>query len=192
MTSPRRRHRSHRVLAAYGLLGLAIVIVAVAAVVGSWTFLGIAAFAGVALGAIALRITHLELVESRLHAASDRAGIAKDYRALTDVRVDENAKFINEMSARIERHETTIGRLEKRLSDAAADVIETRQLLAAATDRALGAEAESARLRTSLANAEERAAEAIVRLAELEQEIDIVTAELDSVKQSNPLLRKHA
>ena len=49
-----------------GLLVLAALVVAGAAVSGSWLLVTVAAGLGVVLGAAATRITHTELVESRV------------------------------------------------------------------------------------------------------------------------------
>ena len=54
----RRRQRSIRVTAAVGLIVLAALVVAGAAVTGSWLLVTIAAGLGVLLGAAATRITH--------------------------------------------------------------------------------------------------------------------------------------
>src|SRR6478735_2052596 len=81
----RRRQRSIRVTTAVGLIVLAALVVAGAAVSGSWLLVTIAAGLGVLLGAAATRITHTELVESRVSAARDRAAQAQAYNALSEL-----------------------------------------------------------------------------------------------------------
>lgn len=193
MSSPtrgpvRRRQRSARAAVACTLLSAAVLSVVGAALSGSWLLLTIAAVAGVALGAAATRITYLEVLQSRREAATDRAELAQQYRALTETRADENAVFVAGMTGRIGRNEATIARLETRLADATAELIEAHRLLGEAVERAQQAEAEGSRLEARLDEAEERAAQAIVRVAELEQELDVVTAEWHAVEA----LRKHA
>lgn len=184
----RRRQRSARAATACLLLAVGVLAVAAAALSGSWALLTTAALVGVALGALAVRITYLEVLQSRRDAATDRAELAQEYRALTDERADENALFVADMTGRLGRHEATIDRLEKRLTDATAEVIEAHRLLEQAVDRADRAEDEGARLGVRLDEAESRAAQAIVRVAELEQEIDVLTAEW----QAAEAVRKHA
>jgi hypothetical protein len=54
------------------------------------------------------------------------------------------------------------------------------------------AEAEAGRLTVALDDSEERAAEAIVRVAELEQDNDVLRAELDSATTWQPPHVRHA
>lgn len=193
MSSPirgpvRRRQRSARAAVACLLLAAAVLVVVGAALSGSWPLLTAAAVIGVALGVLATRITYLEVLQSRREAATDRAALAQEYRTLTAARTDENAVFVADMTGRIGRHEATIERLEKRLAHATAEAIEAHRLLAEAVERAQRAEAEGRRLAARLEEAEERAAQSIVRVAELEQELDVLTAEWQAVEA----LRKHA
>lgn len=173
------------------LLVLAALAVAGAALSGSWLVVTVAATAGVLLGVAATRITHSELVDSRRQAARDRAGQAQAYRQLTETRTAEHAVFVTDMDGRVARRDATIGRLEHRLSDATAEVIETHERLAAEIVRAEIAEREGGRLTSRLEAAEDRAAQAIVRVAELEQELDVVTAEWHALGTAASA-RKHA
>jgi chromosome segregation ATPase len=184
----RRRQRSTRAVVACLLLTAAALVVVGALLSGSWPALTAGAVAGVALGAVATRIVHLEVLQSRREAAADRAELAQHYRALTETRTDENALFAADMTGRISRHEATIDRLEKRLADVTAEVIEARRLLDEAVERAEQAEDESGRIAVRLEDAEERAALATVRVAELEQERDVLMAEW----QAAEAIRKHA
>jgi len=193
MSSPtrgpvRRRQRSARAAVACTLLVAAVLAVTGAALSGSWPTLTIAAAVAVALGAAATRIAYLEVLQSRREAATDRAELAQQYRTLTETRTDENAVFVADMTGRISRHEATIDRLQQRFAEATMELYDAHRLLEEAVDRADRAEDASSRLAVQLDEAEERAAQAIVRVAELEQEIDVLTAEWQAVEA----LRKHA
>ena len=144
----------------------------------------------VVLGATAVRITYAEVVDSRRDAARDRAEQAKAYRALAEERTAEQAIYVADTSGRIARHEATISRLEARLADAAAELAAARADSTPSTRRARVVTAERDRLVRTRDDAEERAAMAIVRVAELEQELDVVIAEWRA-GQAAPH-RKHA
>lgn len=191
----RRRQRSVRLATAGMLLAAAAVLVVVAALSGSFAFLVTAALVGVALGAAATRITHLELLQSRRDAARDRARMARQYRDLTEERVDEQMLFAADMTGRLAKQEATVGRLEKRLAEATDEVVHahqeldrTREQLERTGARADSAERELDRLRVRLADAEERAALSIVRVAELEQELEVALARW----QAPEVVQKHA
>jgi chromosome segregation ATPase len=159
------------------LLSGGVLAVVGTALSGSWPLLLTGAGAGVALGVLATRITWLEVLQSRREAAEDRAGLAQEYRTLTAERSDENALFVADMTGRVGRHEATIERLEKRLDEAATELETAQSALDAALERAHRAEEDNGRFATRLEDAEERAALAIVRVAELEQERDVLVAE---------------
>lgn len=190
MTSPsarpgsalRRRQRSTRLVLAGALLGLAAIAVVAAVISGSWIVAVLAAVVATVLGAAATRITYTEVADTRRSWARDRAEQAQAYAALTEVRTSEQALYVADTSGRLARHEATIGRLETRLADAAAELAASRAELASEQDKALATkaatDADLARMRTRLEDAEERAAMAIVQVAELEQELDVVQAEL--------------
>jgi chromosome segregation ATPase len=193
MSSPsrgpvRRRQRSARAVVACLLLAAGAFAVVGAALSGSWPVLTVGAASGIALGALATRITYLEVLQSRREAAADRAELAQEYRTLTETRADETALFVADMTGRINRHKATIERLEARLSEAAAELTEAQRALDDALDRIQRAEDESSRLAVRLEDAEERAAVAIVRVAELEQERDVLMAEWQAAEAH----RKHA
>src|SRR3954447_12913988 len=97
----RRRQRSIRVTAAVGLLVLAALAVAGAALSGSWLLVTVAAGLRVLLPAAAPRITHTELVESRVAAARDRAAQAQAYNELTEQRTSEHSSYVADIQARI-------------------------------------------------------------------------------------------
>lgn len=167
---------------------LAALVVAGAIASGSWLLVTVTAALGVALGAAATKITHSELVATRLEAARDRAQQAQEYRRLTEVRTAENQAFVSSMEEKLAGREAAVHELEDALTAAqkrAADAtrkMNTEARRAEAAERAgqeRVEELEEARRR--FADAEERAADAVVRVAELEQELDVVRAELATV-----------
>jgi len=162
------------VTAAVGLIVLAALVVAGAALSGSWLMVTIAAGLGVALGAAATRITHTELVESRVEAARDRATQAAAYNELTEVRTTEHASYVADVRTRLSQKEQALGELEEALS--------LSQRRAATSTRKRNAEGRrAAGLQVQLSGAEERAAMAQLRVVELEQEVLALRAELDTV-----------
>ena len=173
----RRRQRSTRILTASLLVVLAGAVVLGAALSGS---LGLAVAAGVAataLGAAGVRIMHSELADSRREAARDRAEQAQAYRVLAEERSAEQAIYVADTSGRIARHEASISRLEGRLADANAELVQARKDLVGERESARLVTADRDRLARGREDAEERAALAIVRVAELEQELDVVLSE---------------
>ena len=173
---------------AVGLLVLAALAVAGAALSGSWLFVTVAAGLGVVLGAAATRITHTELVESRVAAARDRAAQAHAYNELTDRRTSEHSAHVAGVSARIAEKEQALDELELALGHA--------QRRAATSTRKRNAEGRrAAGLQVQLSGAEERAAMAQLRVVELEQEVLALRAELDTVTTAWHAVehkRKHA
>ena len=173
-----------------------------AIVSGSWLLVTLAAALGVLLGAAATKITHTELVTTRRDAARDRAEQAQAYRRLTDERTAENAAFAASMQDKlVEQQETAaVGELEDALTAAQQRAADATRKLNAEARRADAAERQGRedeeRLGGRLAEAEERAAEAVVRVAELEQELDVVRAELAAVTQAwrsaEATARRHA
>ena len=182
MSSPtrgpeRRRQRSTRAVVACLLLTGGVIAVVGTSLSGSFPLLVVGAAAGLALGALATRITYLEVLQSRRDAAAERAALAQEYRTLTEERVDDHTLFVARMEGRIARQDAAIDRLEKRLAEAAAELSEAQRALDEAIDRAQRSEEENGRLAVRLEDAEERAAVAIMRVAELEQERDLLVAE---------------
>ncbi len=196
----RRRQRSARVVLAVVLLVLAALAVAGAAVVGTVPALLAAGALAVVLGAVATRVTHTELTDSRREAAADRAAQAQAYRDLAAARVAEHGVYVRRTTAAVERQRTalaeqatTITGLVEQLAGARTEVAESGRALERERDRADRAEAEGRMLTGLLDQAEERAAEAIVRLAELEDEHRALRTTWEAA-QAGPLapLRKHA
>lgn len=181
-SAARRRQRSTRLTVAVALLAVATLLVGWALVAGIGWLTSLVAVAALVLGAAATRITHTEVMQARRDAARDRAEQAAEYAALTAERTAENARFAADMRRKIADREEAIDGLELALSKAqrlAAD--QTRKLNAEArrADVAEREVSESARL---LDASEDRAAEAIVLVAELEAELDVMRAELISWK----------
>ncbi len=205
----RRRARSTRVATSLVLLGLGAAFVIGAVVAGSWALLTSAAATSVILGVVAHRLTHTELLDTHREAARDRAALAKDYRDLAVVRTAEHQRFVTtvqarmsaqddrlteqharglEQDARLSQQEVRITELRSSLSTARAEAERARARLASTTARAEQSEREGRDLERRLGDADERAAQAIVRVAELEQELDVVTAQW----QAAETFRKHA
>lgn len=170
-----------------GLLVLAAVLVVGAIVAGSTLAITVAAVVAVVLGAAATKITHSELADARVEAARDRAAQAKAYATLTDRRTAENMAFALDMRTKITAREEVISSLEVALSQAQRQVAEQTLKFNAEARRAELAEHHNretegsiASLSRSLNHSEERAAEAIVLVAELEAELDVLRSELAS------------
>lgn len=185
----RRRQRSTRLVVAVVLLLVAALATLGAALSGSWLVAMLAAVLAVVLGAAATRITHTELALSRREAARDRVEQAQAYLQLTVERNAEQATYVESVTARLDAHETTIGGLERDLLEAQACLIDAHRQLLDEQLRADDAERETASLTSRLDDAEERAALAIVRVAELEQELDVVTSAWQAAQVVH---RKHA
>lgn len=168
---------------AVGLIVLAALAVTGAALSGSWLLVTIAAGLAVALGAAATRITHNELVESRVSAARDRAAQAAAYNVLADQRSEEHAAYVDDVRLRLSEKEQSLSELELALS--------LSQRRAATSTRRRNAEGRrAAGLQVRLTEAEERAAVAQLRVVELEQEVIALRAELESATAS--WQRRHA
>ncbi len=192
MSSPkaRRRQRSTRLVVAVVLIVLAALAVAGAVLSGSWLLVTSAAVLGVVLGAGATRITHSELMLARQDAARDRAEQALAYREITEVRTTEHARYDSDMTARLARQEDALTELEQALGAAQRRAAEASRKLHAESRRAQAAETEGRSVAARLSEAEARAAETALRVSELEQELDVVKAELESW-QTMPA-RRHA
>lgn len=184
MSSPqtRRRQRSTRLLVAAALVITAAVVVIGAVLSASFTFVSVAAVLAVVLGAAAVRITHSELAQSRREAATDRAQQAQAYRTLAETRSREHRSFVHAMTAKLGQAQAAAGQLESAVVASQGRAAESARRLKVETRRADEAEAEGSRLAVALDESEERAAEAIVRVAELEDENDTLRTENDVLK----------
>src|SRR3546814_16926728 len=96
----RRRQRTTRVTVAVVLIMIATLAVLGALVGGSSVLVAVSAVAAVILGAVATKITHSELLQSRRDAARDRAEQAQPYRKLAETRSEANAEFARPMTKR--------------------------------------------------------------------------------------------
>ena len=169
------------------MVAAALVITATVVVIGavlsaSVTLVSVAAVLAVVLGATAVRITHTELVLSRREAAADRAQQAQSYRGLTEARVLEHREFVDAMGAKVGRAAEAVTQLESAVIASQSRAAASARQLTAETLRADDAEAEGSRLAVALDESEERAAEAIVRVAELEDENGVLRTENATLK----------
>jgi TolA-binding protein len=182
MSSPkaRRRQRSTRLSIAVALVIIAADAVFSAVLAGSWGLLAAASLLGIALCAVAVRITHSELMQARRDHNRDRAAQAQGYAELTSTRTTEHTAYATGMEQRLSGHQTTIEELEVALTSAQKRAAEAARKVTAESRRAEQAEAEGESLARRLDEAETRAAEAILRVAELEAELDVARAELAS------------
>jgi hypothetical protein len=184
MSSPqtRRRQRGTRLVLAAAQVITAAVVVIGAVLSGTFTFVSIAALLAVALGTAAVRITHAELLQSRRDAAGGLAKQAQDYRDLAEQRSAEQREFVEAMGARVGKAERAALQLESAVVASQGRAAATMRRLKAETRRADLAEAEGNRLAVALEESEERAAEAVVRVAELENENGVLRSENDVLK----------
>ena len=184
MSSPqaRRRQRSTRVVAAAALLVFTAVVVLGAVLSASLTFVSVAAVLAVVLGAGAARIIHSELVHARRDAAADRARQARGYRAVTEKRTQEHREFADAMQARVGKAERAAEQLETAVVASQGRAADAMRRLNAEARRADLAEAEGTRLAVALGESEVRAAEAVVRVAELEDENGVLRTENASLR----------
>lgn len=186
MTSPagssRRRQRSTRVVVAVLLLLVAAVTVAGTAVTGSWPAVTVAGGLAVLLGAAATKITHTELMTSRVDAARDRAEQARAFRDVDSRRSAEGVEFAATMQGSLAKREATVSRLERRLHETAEELAEARRHLVDVEEQLTYAERATADLTARAADADERATQAVVRVAELEAEVDLLTAQWEAAE----------
>lgn len=173
------------------LIALAASAVAGAVLSRSWLLTASAAVLGVLLGAVATRITHSELMQTRRDAARDRAEQADAYRSLTSARTAEHARFTATMQARLDGQESALKELEVALGSAQRRAADATRRLNAEARRAELAEREGREMSTRLEDAEGRAAEATRQVTELESRIEILQADL-AAWQSMPEVRRHA
>lgn len=175
------------------LLVAASALVGATLVAGSPVLIALAAVAAVALGIAATVTTHSLLMDSRRETGRVRAAEAQAFASLADRRVAENATFIESMSARLTRSETALAQVEDALCAAQHRAADSARRLKTEQRRSELAEAKTLHHARKLEEAEERAAEAIVRVAELEQERDVLKSELGAWQTVGVEgLRRHA
>jgi hypothetical protein len=179
MSSPRtrRRQRGTRLAVAAALLITATVVVIGAVLSASLTVVSVAAVLSVVLGTTATRITYFELIRSRRAAAGDRARQAQAYRGLSQTRSQEHREFVEAMGAKLGTARRALTELESAVVSSQSRAADAMRGLKDQTRRAELAEAEGSRLAVVLEESEERGAEAIVRVAELEDENDVLRTE---------------
>ncbi|WP_278257494.1 hypothetical protein [Nocardioides convexus] len=118
------------------------------------------------------------LLDSREEAARDRAQQAQAYARLTEARVTENVEFAADMTGKARqarRHRHPAGEAPRRRRRGAWPT--PAASLGEARDLASTTQRENEGLNRRLVDAEERASQAVVRVAELEAELDVVTSE---------------
>ena len=142
-----------RLSVASGLVGSAALAVAGGLAATSYAALAGAAVLAVVAGAAAIRILHTELIAERRSHQRQRAAAARDAAARERRRDAETAKLREEVAAQLAVRETVVGDLELALDEA----------------------------RGRLDVAEERGCELLVRLAEVEIELDVARAEADAL-----------
>ena len=170
---------------------IAAVLVAAAIPTGQAILSVLAGIAAVALGAVATRVTYSELVQSRRDAQQDRSALAKKYAEQAAQRAQENAAFATVMRTRLSTTEQSLHELEHALGAAQKRAAEATRKFNAEARRAELAEGQSRDVERRLEEAEERAAEAILRVAELEQELDVARAEI-TAWETSPTSYRHA
>ncbi len=192
MSSPhaRRRQRSTRLTVAVALIALAALATAGAVLSGSLLLVTVAAALSVVLGASATRITHSELVQTRRDAAHDRATQAQAYRDLTVARTAEHAEFTSAMQRRLDHQTHALSELEVALSAAQRRAAAATLKMNAEARRADTAEETGREQLARLEEAEARATAATLRVVELEQQLDVLRADV-AAWQAEPV-RRHA
>jgi DNA repair exonuclease SbcCD ATPase subunit len=192
-TNARRRQRSVRLVAAVAFLVVSALVVAGALLSGSFLLVALAAVLSVALGTAAARITHSELMLARREAARDRAEQAQAYRALDARRTTEHQTQADTLIARIAERQLTIHELEGELSGAHRRLAEEHRKVNREARRADLAESNVLLEAKRVEEANQSAAEAVVAVAELEQELVDLKAELVAWEAaSSAPLRRHA
>lgn len=207
MASPqsRRRTRSGRVTGAVLALAAAAAFVGTAIGWGTPVTIAASATCAVLLGVLATFLVYDELRQSRVTTNRERARVAADYRELAAIRSSEEETFRESMVERLGARQAEVALLSGSLA-------ELEEALAAAQRRAAEAArkhlverrraeaAEIAGLNTAarLEESEQRAAAAMVRVAEIEAELDTVRVELDAAQaellawENAAPVRKHA
>lgn len=183
-SASRRRQRSTRLVVAGSLVALSGLVVVAAVVSGSTLLTTVAAFVAVALGAAATRITHSELLVARREAARDRAQQAREYREITERRTAENAAFAADMRRKIADREEALDALESALAKAQKHAAQQTLKYGAEARRADGAERSLSAMSRALESAAQRNGEALVRVAELEAEVDVLRSEIATLHAS--------
>jgi len=110
-------------------------------------------------------------------ATGDRARQAQAYRALSQTRSQDNREFVESMGTKLGTANRAVTELESAVVSSQGRAADAMRRLKAQTRRADLAEAEGTRVAVALEESEERAAEAIIRVAELQDENDVLRTE---------------
>jgi hypothetical protein len=188
----RRRQRSTRITVAVVLLVVAAVLVVGGLAATAYWSAALAALGALVLGAAATRIMHSELLASRRDANAERATLAREYAVLTEKRINAHRGEVRGLSTTIRDHEAHVAELETALVAAQQRLATATRKLGAEARRAELAEDEARTLARVVEESDSRAAEAIVHLAELEQEVETLRAELAAWQSFDPAVRRHA
>ncbi|MFN8195547.1 MAG: hypothetical protein U0R80_14850 [Nocardioidaceae bacterium] len=178
--SARRRQRSGRLSAAVACLLAASALVGAALAAGSPLLVALAAVAAVGLGIAATVTTHSVLMDSRRETNRVRAVEAQAFATISAQRTSENTAYVESMTERLTRTEGALAQVEDALCAAQHRAADSARRLKTEQRRSELAEAKTLHASRKLEDAEGRAAEAIVRVAELEHERDVLKAELDA------------
>ena len=197
VTSPRRRERPRRLVAAVVLLILSTVAVGSARLIGSAEALAAAGVASVVLAGVAARLGHDELVDERRTHAEERAVQAGAFRSLFLERSAEHALFASRMRNRLLAADRLVSdtRGLLRLAGARGDEAEARAR--AERGRAVAAESRVAELEVELATSraeviDELAAWEVVPGLEVDTVVDLLSWEERASAPRIVEQRKHA
>lgn len=159
----------------------------------------------VLLGVLATFLVYDELRLSRVSANRERAHLAADYRDLAAVRSTEDETFRESMvemlgarQAEVAMLSSSLTELEEALSAAQRRAADAARKHLVERRRAEAAEAAGLSTAARLEESEQRAAAAMVRVAEIEAELDTVRVELDAAQaellawENAASARKHA
>ncbi|MFZ2502855.1 MAG: hypothetical protein WAW88_09320 [Nocardioides sp.] len=201
----RRRERSARLTVAVASLVIAAAFVGYAVTLGTPLLIVASATCAVLLGVLATFLTYGEVRLTRLGAARERADLAHDYQQLAAARATEEESFREVLVERLGNRQAEIAQLQAAMAEleTALGAAQRRAALASKKHeqemrRAEAAEATALSIAARLEESEQRAAAAVVRVAELEAELDAVRVELDAAHaevqawQSSGPVRKHA
>jgi hypothetical protein len=137
VTSPRRRERPRRLVAALALLSLSTAAAVVALLIGTVGALVVAVVAAVVLSWVAARLAHDQVLDERRGHAEDRVDQARAYRSLVLERKAEHTLFASRMRDRVLHAERLAAELRGilRLAEVRADEAEARARQAAVRAR---------------------------------------------------------
>lgn len=172
---------------------------------GSPLTIAASATCAVLLGVLATFLVYDELRLARINTNRERAGLAADYRDLAATRSNEEESFREVMVEKLGARQAEVASLQASLHELEEALSAAQRRAAEAarkhlTERRRAEAAEAAGLATAgrLEESEQRAAAAVVRVAEIEAELDALKVELDAAQaelvawQNAGPARKHA